>query len=292
MSMKSFRTIITVFFLGVFVIFAVYRVRLLLVADSTAPVITAESDSFVASVTATDEELLAGMRAEDNIDGDVTDSLVIASKSKFIKKGTLRVNYAAFDKNNNVGVYTRELTYTDYESPKFSISQPLRLMTGETRQNILEYITAEDCLNGNITSQIMYTLGDKKMISDKASVQTLNLQVTNSAGDTALLELELNYDDYDTYYTQAPHLSDYLMYIKVGENPDYRGRLDGVWAGGVTHPFSETSFRADADVQIDSSRVDANKPGIYPVYYRLSKTNGDGSREILGLAKLTVIVEE
>lgn len=291
MSIRTFRTIITAFFLCVFAVFAVYRVRMFLISDTKAPVITAESDTIEASVSVTDEELLAGMIAEDNLDGNVTDSLVVASKSKFIKKGTLRVNYAAFDKNNNVGVYTRELTYTDYESPKFSISQPLRLMAGESRQNILEYITAEDCLSGDITSQIMYTLGDKRMISDKASVQTLNLQVTNSAGDTALLELELNYDDYNTYYTQAPHLSDYLMYIKVGENPDYAGRLDGVWAGGVTHPFNETSFSASADVQIDASQVNVNKAGVYPVYYRLSKANGSG-RDALGTAVLTVIVEE
>lgn len=292
MSIRTFRTIITAFFLCVFVVFAIYRVRLLLVSDSTAPVITAETDSLEASVSVTDEELLRGMTALDNVDGDVTDSLVIAFRSKFIKKGTLRINYAAFDKSNNVGTYTRELTYTDYESPKFSISQPLHWMTGDSRQNILENITAEDCISGDITQQIMYTLGDKRMISDKASVQTLNLQVTNSAGDTALLELEISFDDYDTYYTQAPHLSDYLMYIKVGESPDYRARLDGVWAGGMTSTFEESGFSPDADVQIDSSRVNVNKAGIYTVYYCLTRTRGDGGREILGLAKLTVIVEE
>lgn len=291
MSIRTFRTIITAFFLCVFAVFAVYRVRMLLVSDNTAPVITAETDTMAASVSTTDEELLAGMTAYDNVDGDVTDTLVIASKSKFIKKGTLRVNYAAFDKSNNVATYTRELTYTDYESPKFSISQPLHWMTGDSRQNILEHITAQDCIGGDITQQIIYTLGDKRMISDTASVQTLNLQVTNSAGDTALLELEISFDDYNTYYTQAPHLSDYLMYIKVGENPDYRARLDGVWAGGITTSFADSGFSAD-DVQIDSSRVDRSKAGIYPVFYRLSKTRGDGSREILGLARLTVIVEE
>lgn len=291
MSIRTFRTIITAFFLCVFTVFAVYRIRMLLSSDSLAPIINAESDSLVASVSITDEELLRGMTALDNVDGDVSDTLVIASKSKFIKKGTLRVNYAAFDKSNNVGTYTRELTYTDYESPRFSISQPLHWMTGDSRQNILEHVTAKDCISGDITPQIIYTLGDKWMISDKASVQTINLQVTNSAGDTALLELEISFDDYDTYYTAAPHLSDYLMYIKVGETPDYRGRLDGIWAGGVTTSFADSGFSAD-DVQIDSSRVNNGKAGTYTVIYRLGRTRGDGSREILGLAKLTVIVEE
>ena len=219
MSIKTFRTLITVFFLCVFTVFAIYRVRLYLASDSKAPVITADTDTIEASVSVTDEELLAGMRAEDNMDGDVTGSLVVASKSKFIKKGTLNVNYAAFDKNNNVGVYTRELTYVDYESPKFQITQPLRILTGDTRANLLEHITATDCLNGNITSQIMYTLGERTMTGDRASIQTMNLQVTNSAGDTATLELELDYDDFNTYYTPAPQLSDYVIYTKIGEVP-------------------------------------------------------------------------
>lgn len=292
MSIKTFRTIITVVFVCVFAVFAVYRVRLFLVSDTKAPVITAESDTITASVTVSDEELLAGMRAEDNVDGDVTDTLTIASKSKFIKKGTLRVNYAAFDKSNNVGVYTRELTYTDYESPKFSINHPLRFMAGESSASFLRYVEAVDCISGDITPQIMYTLGEKRMISDTASVQTVNLQVTNSAGDTALLEIELSYDDYRSYYTQSPHLSDYVMYVRKGESPDYRARLDGVWAGDITTPFSETDFDPNADVRIDSSRVNLNTPGVYTVIYQLSREGANGSRETLGQARLLVIVEE
>lgn len=291
MSIKTLRTIITILFLCVFTVFAIYRVRLLMASDSTAPVITAESDAITASVSITDEELLAGMHAEDNIDGDVTDTLVVVSKSKFLKKGTLNVNYAAFDKNNNVGVYTRELTYVDYESPKFKITMPLRLLTGDTRQNILEHISASDCLGGNITPQIMYTLGDRTMTSDTASVQKMNLQVTNSAGDTATLELELSYDDFSTYYTPAPYLSDYVIYTKVGETPNYHGLLVGIWTGGVTRGFSGTEYDA-SDVQINSTHVNIKEPGVYPVYYRLVRTNKDGNREMLGIAELLVVVEE
>lgn len=291
MSIRTFRTIITVFFVIVALGFTAYRVHLILTSDSTAPVITAESDALEASVSITDEELLAGMTAQDNLDGDVTGSLVIASRSKFIRKGTLRVNYAAFDKSNNVGVYTRELTYTDYESPKFSVTQPLHFMSGDTRQNILSYIKAMDCLDGDITPQIMYTLGDKKMTSDTASVQTLNLQVTNSAGDTALLELQINYDDFENYYKQAPHLKNYVMYLKTGDQPDYRSNLTGIWAGGLSYPFSETNFK-ESDVVIDSGKVNLERPGSYPVIYRLYRTYLGGEREMLGIARLIVIVEE
>ena len=291
MSIKTFRTIITVLFLCVAAFFGFYRIRLHLKTDLTAPVITAVSDSFEASVAITDEELMAGMTAKDNLDGDVTQSMVVASKSKFIKKGTLKVNYAAFDHNNNVGVYTRELTYTDYESPRFSITRPLRMMNGDTRQAFLDSITAVDSLDGDITSQIMYTLGEKRMLNDTASVQTLNLQVSNSAGDTALLEMELNYDDYNTYYTPSPALKDYVMYVKVGESPDFKSLLNGIWTGGVTRSFSDTNF-LESDVRIDIGKLNMNSPGAYPVLYRLAKTEANGIREYYGLAKLIVIVEE
>ena len=119
----------------------------------------------------------------------------------------------------------------------------------------------------------------------------MNLQVTNSAGDTATLELEIDYDDFNTYYTPAPQLSDYVIYTKVGEVPNYRGLLIGIWTGGVTRAFSGSDYDA-SDVQINSTHVNVREPGTYPVYYRLIKTAKDGTREMLGIAKLLVIVEE
>ena len=63
MSIKTFRTLITVFFLCVATVFAIYRVRLYLASDSKAPVITADTDAIQASVSVSDEQLLAGMRS-------------------------------------------------------------------------------------------------------------------------------------------------------------------------------------------------------------------------------------
>ena len=164
-------------------------------------------------------------------------------------------------------------------------------MNGDTRLNFLDSIKAKDSLDGDISAQIMYTLGDKRMINDTASVQTLNLQVTNSAGDTALLETELNYDDYNTYYTPSPALRNYVMYVKVGDNPDFRSMVSGIWSGGVVRAFSDTNFEA-SDVRIDIGKLNMNSPGVYPVLFRLAKSNADGTRDYYGLAKLLVIVEE
>ena len=118
--MRIVRIIMVVFsILAAFVFgYTLYNRRV--VDDKEAPVITADADSLMVSITATDEELLKGMKANDNLDGDITNTLVVLSKSKFISKGVLHANYAAFDSSKNVGTYTREITYVDYVSPRFS----------------------------------------------------------------------------------------------------------------------------------------------------------------------------
>ena len=289
--MKRLRLLILLFSAVVFVIFGFNRVREAMTSDYVAPVIHADYDAIQASVAVTDQELLTGMTASDNLDGDVSDSLAVVSKSKFILYGTRRVMYAAFDKNNNVGTYSRMLTYTDYVSPHFSLSLPLHFLEGNTNLDYLKYVRAYDCLDGDITGQVRVTFGDSVGISDSVSSRTLNLQVTNSAGDNATLELNALLEDYDTYYRQAPALSEYLIYTGVGTKPTYSSLLYGVLSGDRTKEFDETTFDPYTDVSISDANVDYYTPGVYLVNYQLSRVLKDGSRERLGSTDLIVVVE-
>ena len=67
--MRRLRLLLLVFFLAVFAVFMASNIREYLTSDYVAPEIRAESDTLQVSVTATDEELLAGIVAEDNLDG-------------------------------------------------------------------------------------------------------------------------------------------------------------------------------------------------------------------------------
>ena len=289
--MKRLRVLLVIFAIAVFAVYGVYLVRDKMTSDYVAPVITADADSILASVQASDQELMSGLSATDNLDGDVTGSLVLVSKSKFVQDGTRYVNYAAFDNNKNVGTYTRTLTYTDYVSPRFSVSQPLRFLSGSSNQDYLRNITAHDCLDGDITKQIMITYGAHGAISDTIMGQTVNLQVTNSAGDTETLELVFTEEDYNSFYQQSPSLSEYLVYVHPGEKPDYRALLNGIWSGNNTRSFSDSEFNLYEDVWIDDSRVDYYTAGVYQVTYTLSRLRGDEVRETLGTAVLNVVVE-
>ena len=272
--MRELRLFLLAFFAVVAVIFSIGFVRERLSSDDKEPVIEADSDVLEVPLSATDEELLAGLTAHDNLDGDVTDTLVVVSRSKLIRPGTMRVNYAAFDKNNNVGTYSREVTYTDYVAPRFHLTEPLRFLNGSSSYDYLEHVSAEDCLDGDITPQIKISTGSKKAISDSVSEQTVDLQVTNSVGDTSQLELVVRMEDYASYSQPVPALREYVAYVRQGGSLDLQSYVTGIWSNGKAKPFSETDYSAD-DVYVSDGGLDLNTPGVYTVSYGLYDYTGE-----------------
>ena len=292
--MRRAKILLLVFFLVVFAIFMATNIHEYLTSDYTAPVITAQYDSMRVSVTASDEELLADLTATDNLDGDVTDSLVVVSRSKFIAKNKRRISYAAFDSNNNVGTYSRDVVYTDYHSPHFVMTEPFRFVAGNSSYDYLRHIRAEDCLDGNISTQIKITFGNTETASEAVSNQKVNIQVTNSAGDTASLELTASFEDFDSYSKAAPALSDYIIYVPVGQKPDLRSYLTGIWTAGNIRKFADLGF-SSSDVSIRDSSVLYSVPGVYKVTYQLTRATANATggtyRTDFGTATMIVVVE-
>lgn len=285
--MKKIRIAILVFFLAVASVFTYTYVKRRLSVDFHAPVITAEEGVLTVSITATEQDLLRGMTARDNIDGDVTDTLVVTSKSKFISKGRLRVNYAAFDSNKNVGTASREVVYVDYVPPRFHLYEPLRYSSSASGIDYLEHMTAEDCLDGNITQQIKISFGNTTAVSSSSTIQRINVQVTNSGGDTSVLELTASMEDYLLYSESAPALKEYIAYVPQGGTINLRGYIVGIWSAGSVKSFSDTRYTA-ANVSIDETGLDYSTPGVYKVIFRLRSND----MTELGTAELFVVVEE
>ncbi|MBQ2062810.1 MAG: hypothetical protein II458_09110 [Oscillospiraceae bacterium] len=285
MNMRNLRIAIVIFFCVVAVLFTGAYIRERLTTDYGAPVIQADTDTLRVSVSATEEDLLAGMTAYDNLDGDVTDTLVVMSRSKFISKGTIRVNYAAFDNSRNVGTYSREVIFTDYVSPHFRMDAPLRFASAGSMPDYLEHITAQDCLDGDITRQIKLTTGRSFAVSDSVTRQKVNLHVTNSCGDNAVLELTVSMEDYSSLNRPAPALRDYVLYAKKGGSLSLWNNVTGIWIGGNMRTFTDTGFSI-ADISVDDSAVNYAVPGVYTAVYTLSSDGVD-----LGIAELIVVVE-
>lgn len=83
------------------VILTALGVMLYLDEDRTAPVIHMEEVQLEYREGMTDEELLEGITATDETDGDVTGSLVVEKVSE-VGDGTAIVTFGARDRSNNV----------------------------------------------------------------------------------------------------------------------------------------------------------------------------------------------
>lgn len=74
---------------------------------------------------------------------------------------TESITYVVFDKANQVGTLERTIQYKDYTPPKIHLKEPLRYSTTEVgKANLTENMKAEDCLDGDLTSQIRTSLDD------------------------------------------------------------------------------------------------------------------------------------
>lgn len=282
--MKLLRNILVTVFAITVVIFGLFEFNVFRNRDNEAPVITAESDEITLSTGASNEEYLQGMKAYDDKDGDVTSSLVVVSKTHFISGTTVKVNYAAFDSHNNVAVYSRRVTYTDYKRPRFAINAPLRFVS-RNNPDYLGNITASDLIDGDISSQIKMIVQDSTYSNVDTRTIPMVIQVTNSVGDTAEIYVTANIETQYNFNRPAPALSTYLAYVTPGSGLDYWSYVTGIIKNGKFVSFEEAGYSPDM-ILIDTSNVDLNAEGTYKAVYMLQK---DG--EIIGSTDLYVVVE-
>ena len=185
--------------------------------DVEGPVISCEEEEYSVSIEAGEKELLKGMEAWDEVDKDVTDSLIVEKKE--IVPGTKDVilTCVATDLSYNVSKYERTITYKDYYSPHFKASKPLRFVIGD-EASLLSNFTAKDCMDGDITNRIK--LEKKSGGANGEGIQEYELSVSNSLGDTSVLPISVEFYT-DTYADRSSYpniyLTDYIYYIKKGE---------------------------------------------------------------------------
>lgn len=86
-------------------------------SDNKGPVIKFDNNEQLTYIEGQDDSvLLAGVTAIDDKDGDVTDTLIVASKITLADNQTLKVTYAAKDSHNNVTKTERIVVYVASEN--------------------------------------------------------------------------------------------------------------------------------------------------------------------------------
>lgn len=269
--MKKIRIAVLALFVCSVAIFAVFAIRDFVKGNDQLPVIESTQDTISVSIDATDEQLCAGLTANDKEDGDLTGQILVTNISNFISDRTCNISYAVFDSREQLGSYTRKVVYTDYTPPHFSITKPLEIRLGGEVE-ILDKLEASDVFDGDISNRILIL--NSSINTATAGLYDVTVQVSNSHGDVAELTLPVAVCDYSV---SAPTigLTDTLVYLKKDAAFDAVSYIDTTETNVLT-----TSISVE-------SAVNTAQAGTYLVTYSAANKAGD-----IGKAYLTVVVEE
>lgn len=279
-------------------------------ADTTTPEIIIDQETIECSVEAEQSELLQGVRAVDNKDGDLSDRIMVNDiriREDSEAGGRLfDVSYVVFDSSNNIATATRTLKYTDYHSPRFSADYEL-VFTSVSAVNIPKILRVEDCIDGDISSQIMIEMDEAFLNAISAGEYTCTASVTNSLGDTSSIPLTFEVKDADSDDSRPRiTLSDYIVYVKKGEfinlqdylysikvdNTDYLLKDFIVDESIIPYEYGYRLSSGDIAMQKNkikvNSELDTTTPGVYTVTFSY-KHPEDGTK---GKTRMTVVVEE
>lgn len=289
--MRRLQMMICLVFTASLALFIGYQVKEKMMADDTAPVITCEQDTISVSVKDGEAALLKGVTAKDDKDGDLTEYIRISAMTHFINNRR-NVTYVVFDEANNIGTLERSVEYTDYISPKIYMKKPFRFTSSEEIEQVIrEGLSAEDCLDGDLSSQIR-TIWDDSYYSSLTGDYPVTLQVSNSAGDVCQVEIEMTVteaNDRQENGKEYPLLSDYIVYTNVNQMIDPESYIIGIEKNGAEYLYEEDEeFLAGTReaIRIDS-KVDYANPGVYTVEYIYTGENASTA-----VTKLFVVVEE
>lgn len=273
-------------------VFFGYRAVDRMSSDTDAPEIRIEEGTLNISVNDDKAALLQGVTARDDRSGDVTSSLIVESVSLLDSDGTIRITYAAVDGAGNVTKAERTARYSDYRSPRFSLTAPMAFVYN-SGFDALGIIGAEDPVDGDITHRIRATSLDERSISALGTHQ-VEFRVSNSLGETAKLTVPVEVYAPELYQASLS-LTDYLVYLPQGASFDVEDYLDSYTLTGRT-----TSLRNGLPGSFALSTfgtVDTGTPGIYTVAYtvtytRVNTADPSQNQSFAGYSKLIVVVEE
>lgn len=299
--MRRLKSISLTLFVISLILFGINFYKKKIIDDQTGPVFHMENNIVSVSVKDDKNELLKGLTAVDESDGDVSDSIIVEDISPFTGTGHRIVTYAAFDSDNHVTHEKRELIYSDYEPSHFHLSKPLAFAMNAT--NLLDGITVEDCIDGDITKSVRM-MSDDEIDTSHVGEYKARLKVMNSAGGISYLPVTIEiYDASIRHKLPQIKLTDNVIYINKGVDFDETDYLDNIVVNGTEYsltdgdgtygasyiPQNETKDTIGIDRVDIESDVDTDVTGYNEVVYSFDDTEfGTGT----GKARLYVVVTE
>ena len=235
------------------------------------PTLTSDTELLEISVKDGPEALMTGLTAHDKTDGDITERIIVASMSHFLEPGTVNVKYVVFDAHNNAATLTRQVHYTDYTPPRFSLSKAPVYLRGQNF-DLLRHISATDPLDGDISSGVRLVSGT---VSNYATGEyPIVFEVSNSCGQRSQVEIWVCFTDKASSVRIT--LKDYIVYTDQGAPFDPYSHIQSVTGADGT------------DLDKQNITVEGNLDTGTPGCYQLTYTYADGTAQ--GQTRLTVVV--
>ena len=150
--------------------------------------------------------------------------------------------------------------------------------------DFVSYLSATDCLDGDLTSQVKLSMNDS-LYNPQPGDYPVTAQVSNSAGDVCSVSFEITITDNENEsIKQYPALSEYIVYTTVGNMIDPMGYVVGLEQNGMITQYNEDPSVMGA-ISVNSE-VNYEVPGVYPVEFSYT---GDGT--LTAVTKMFVVVE-
>ncbi len=273
MLMKLMRLIVAALTAVTVVLFAAVFITEKITYDKTVPVIKIEDGVLEVKAGSKEEELLKGVTAYDEKDGDISDRVLVESIGKFSEIGYCKVTYAVSDYDNHIATAKRQIHYTNYTPPKFKMSRPL-VFSVYKELNVVGIVGAVDCLDGDISQSVIIYSPDYE--SGREGTFTLRASVMNSKGDSAEIDLPMLVEK---TANNAPkiELSEYLIYVKKGKTPD--------WESYIEDTTDSNGLEAKLDIEIETD-FKSGKKGTYTADYYGTDANGyTGHTRLIAIVK-------
>lgn len=257
--MKALRIITVFLFVLSLVLYLGVSFRYSILLDRVSPQIQCASEVLEVSVNAAESELLAGVTAKDNRDGDLTGQIMVQGISRLLTEDTARITYVVMDSSDNIASCTRTLRYMDYIPPRFALTG-IPVYSTDIEQNALtklnEALTAIDVKDDDLSGRIRIIANSIDVTLEKN--YTLTLEVTNSLGDSEVIPLTIVIDNAGARNPLVT-LKEYITYVDAGSDFDPQSYI-------LT--LNGSAYRgADSNLVIDS-QVDTATPGAYQVRYQ------------------------
>ena len=174
----------------------VVRTLNVLVLDTEAPAITLNGPATI-NINQGDTYTDPGATATDNVDGDLTSSIVVSGTIDTNNPGTYTVTYTVNDAAGNAATpVVRTVNVLDTQAPVITLlgDNPINVNQGTTYND--PGATASDNVDGNISSNIVVT---NTVDTTTAGTYTVTYTVTDAAGNQGSAIRTVNVINADAY---------------------------------------------------------------------------------------------